>query len=844
MSTITRESLLEEYRQKIASYDEILDNQGQVKPAWQQLLSNVGELDLAEVEVRHREIIRQLRQNGVTYNVYDDPEDVSRPWQIDPMPFLIEAKDWQLMEKGIQQRSQLLNILLQDIYGSRHLLRDKVIPSNLLYRHKGFLRACHDLQLPQQCRLVIHGLDMARGPKGQMWVLSDRASAPSGMGYALENRKVMNQLLPELSQDIHAKPIDPFFVTYQKALLSLLPHPKESPFIVYLTPGPMNETYFEHSYLASYMGYTLVQGSDLVVRDGFVWLKGIDGLQKVDVIIRRIDDSFCDPLELNANSMLGVAGLLEVMRRGNVSVVNPPGSSIIENRGLFAFMNAICKYYLNEELQLPNMATWWCGQEKELKYVLENLEKLVIKKIDRGSSFNRVYGSKLSQKELEELKEQIKSRPDSFIGHEEIGFSSLPSFVNGRIEPRMAALRCYSIATSNGYQVMPGGLTRTSPEEGVFSVSNRYGGISKDTWIVDESSATNTEERVSEYVQTNTHHISLSSRSAENLFWVGRMTERSIVTTGFLNIVLDVWTEHKRNNLDIEDSPLKLLLKALTNLTITYPGFIGKGAQKLLKKPSPEILDLATNPNRMGSVPFDLQALGNAAISIREHISLESWKALDLVKESQLELQGITSKKRNVIMQIQQHLQTVNHRLFTFYGTLAETMPRHEGRLLFKAGKLIERSLASIAVMRTLLGFKQPPHVERVLLEKVLVYQHSLTHYRLRYRSDMNINTTLDTLLYATHLPYALLSQLEKLETYLKALPLKTERGRLNAGQKLLLSAKSALQLTNTDALAATAETGFREHLDETLSQVAEHLLNLSSALTDMYFNHTQTQYL
>ena len=273
MSTTIKHKLIKGYQKQIASYDEILAGGGEAKPIWQQLLHNIDEFGTSSLNNRHQEIVRQLRENGVTYNVYDDPNDSSRPWQIDPIPLLIEEKDWKQMERGIQQRSQLLNILLQDIYGARHLLRDKVIPPELLFRHSGFLRPCQDAFLPKQRRLIIHGLDMARGPKGQMWVLNDRAEAPSGMGYALENRKVMGQLLPELFQNIPTKPITPFYATLQQAVIELLPHPKENPFIVYLTPGPMNETYFEHAYMASYMGYTLVQGNDLVVRDGFVWLK-------------------------------------------------------------------------------------------------------------------------------------------------------------------------------------------------------------------------------------------------------------------------------------------------------------------------------------------------------------------------------------------------------------------------------------------------------------------------------------------------------------------------------------------------------------------------------------------
>ncbi|MGZ8190590.1 MAG: circularly permuted type 2 ATP-grasp protein, partial [Methylococcaceae bacterium] len=458
--------------------------ENKVLPYWERFISALETMGSEELERRRREAQRLLRENGVTYNVYGDSEKLTRPWRLDPVPLLISNEEWTSIEAGLKQRADLLDLILKDIYGKQSLLKTGLLPSELVFAHEGFLRPCVGALQNQQRHLIIYSANLARGPNGRMWILDDRTQAPSGSGYALENRTAITRVLPDIFRDTQVHRLSGFFKALRKGLAHLAPHNKENPRIVVLTPGPFNETYFEHAYLASYLGFTLVQGDDLTVRDGYVWLKSLEGLQAVDVILRRVDDSFCDPLELRSNSRLGVAGLLQAVRRGNVAIANPLGSSILENPALLAFLPKLARHFLNQELILPSVATWWCGQRRERDFVLQNFDRLVIKQINRHQGNNALFVASLSSKEKDQLRNQILAKPHLFVGQEQVSFSTVPAFIDHHIEPRNAVLRNFVVANADDYLVMPGGLTRVAREKNDFIVSNQAGGISKDTWVL------------------------------------------------------------------------------------------------------------------------------------------------------------------------------------------------------------------------------------------------------------------------------------------------------------------------------------------------------------------------
>ena len=428
------------YAKALRGHDELFGENGQVLPHWMPFVNGFRGFSVADLEEVRSEIRGQLRENGVSVHVHGDPAGTQRTWELDPVPLLVDAEDWADVESGLRQRAILLNAILEDLYDKQSLIEDGSLPMELVYRHPGFLRPCDGIRLPGEHQLLLYAADLARGPDDRMWVVNDRTQAPSGSGYALENRSAMTRALPQLFQQCDTRRLAGFFRTLRSMLSGF---GGADPRIVVMTPGPLNETYFEHAYLAAYLGYTLVQGDDLTVRDSQVWLKSLGGLERVDVILRRVDEGFCDPLELRGDSMLGVPGLLEAVRCGNVVVANPLGTGVLENTGLMAFLPSLCRRLLGEELKMPSAATWWCGQEKAKRYVLEHLDRLVIKRIYRGRDLGTVFGAAASKSTLEALRQRIIKDPALYVGQEQVSFSTMPCLVGNRLEPRRGVLRAF-----------------------------------------------------------------------------------------------------------------------------------------------------------------------------------------------------------------------------------------------------------------------------------------------------------------------------------------------------------------------------------------------------------------
>src|SRR6202166_3775302 len=410
--------LTAEYRQAPGVYDEMCVEPGVLRPHWDRYIASLTSLGGKELAHRWQTARQRIRENGVTYNVYGDPLGTDRPWSLDAIPLLIPDAEWRYLEAGLIQRARLLNTILADLYGPQKLLLNGDLPSALVFANPAFWRACHDVPVPRSNYLHLLAVDLARGPDGDWWVISDRTQAPSGAGYALENRIVMAETFPDLFREFQVKPLASFFRSFRDTLLRLSPVPRDNPRVVLLTPGPFNETYFEHSYLARYLGFTLVQGGDLTVRGGRVFLKSLGGLKPVYVILRRGGASFCEPPELRSDSFLGVAGLVEAVRAGNVAVANALGSGLIETSAFMPFLPGLAKHLLGEKLALPSVATWWCGQESAHRYVRDNIPFLVVKPAFPSHDKEPVFGGQLSPAEREQLLEKIRSRPYDYAGQE------------------------------------------------------------------------------------------------------------------------------------------------------------------------------------------------------------------------------------------------------------------------------------------------------------------------------------------------------------------------------------------------------------------------------------------
>src|SRR4051794_18801450 len=367
------------YPPPAGGFDEAHDPAGYPRPHWAPFFRSMADLGPSELARRWRDAQHLIRENGVTYNVYGDPRGIARPWQLDPVPLVIAPAEAAHLERGLVQRARLLELVLADLYGPQQLLQSGLVPPELVFPNPGFLRPCHGIRLPGGRFLHLYAANLGRGTDGHFRVLGDRTQAPSGAGYALENRIVMTRTLPEAFRDCRVHRLALFFRALRDSLRAIAPRNKDNPRIVLLTPGPYNETYFEHAYLARYLGYTLVEGGDLTVRDNRVFLKVLGGLQQVDVIFRRLDDDYCDPLELRPDSFLGVPGLTHAVRSGTVAVANALGTGLLETPALMAYLPRLCRELLGEDLWLPSVPTWWCGDPEGLGYVLDHLDDVVIK---------------------------------------------------------------------------------------------------------------------------------------------------------------------------------------------------------------------------------------------------------------------------------------------------------------------------------------------------------------------------------------------------------------------------------------------------------------------------------
>lgn len=831
------QSLANGYLTNQSVLDECVTVSDGVKEKWQRLLANIENLGAIEFKSRQQELLKLLKENGVTYNVYGDTNGLNRPWLLDPVPLIISASEWRGVERGMKQRAYVLNKILEDLYGERVLLKKGIIPPELIYSHPGFLRACDKIKLPGDYQLPIYSADISRGPDGKVWVIKDRTQAPSGMGYALENRSALSRVIPELFHQHQVARLGGFFNSLMQTLIQLAPQGKEHPRIVLLTPGPRNETYFEHAFLASYLGITLVQGEDLIMRDSFVWIKTVEGLEKVDIILRRVDDTFCDPLELREDSQLGIPGLLQAIRKGNVAIANPLGSSILENIGLMAFLHGAFKYFLNEDPIIPMIATWWCGQKKEMNHVIDNLDKLVIKTTERLSGFKTVMGSQLSRSEKDGLIRRIKFEPFRYVGQEEVHFSTSPVFAKEKLEPRYTVLRTYLVGAKDGYEMMRGGLARCSSEKGSFLVSNQDGGISKDAWV--ESTVKNTMPGIIHQAPDMKRKAVLPSRTAENLFWVGRYTQRVIRSSRFIRIVLRHFTQKGYVNGAAESESLLVLLRTTTHLTDTYPGFIDD-AEEEIKNPLAEIHQIICNMDRPGSILFTLNNLLKSMYAARDRWTVDSWRIIDEIENVK---RRIAAVEPDGIRHVVTLLDLLTGGLLSFSEMTRQSMYRSDGRIMYRMGQLIEEIQMELIQYRSILSFKYEESTEFQLLESLLLSNQNLSTYRSVYRTYLDAAPTLDLLFLNNQNPTSLISQLEGLLKYARILAQKDGGTNDNEISRLAFECYSSVRLMDIQALIKIdEETNYRKDFDEYCGKLQAQMALLYSKLSATYFSHSSYQ--
>jgi uncharacterized circularly permuted ATP-grasp superfamily protein/uncharacterized alpha-E superfamily protein len=814
-------ALLPDYTPPPGHFDELLEGDRTLRAHWRGFTeqpAGVGADDLARKQAR---LAQQIHDNGITYNVYAAADGPRRPWALDVVPLVLPAAEWEPLTVGLRQRARLLDALAADFYGAQRLLAGGFVPPALVFAHPGFLRACHGVSPPGGVFVHQVGFDLARGPDGRWRVVATRAQAPSGAGYALENRVTVSRLFPDAFRAMRVHTLAPFFRTLQETLLAGAPCGDEAPHVVLLTPGPYNETYFEHAYLARYLGFTLAEGGDLTVRDDMLYLKTLSGLERVHAVLRRLDDDFCDPLELRADSTLGVPGLVQAWRAGNVLVANAFGTSVLESPALSGFLPAACEQMLSETLAVPSLATWWCGEQTALAEAETQLEQLVVKPAFGYPPQDPVFLADLDRAGRERWSQRIRATPERYLLQQHLPLSHAPAWHDGRLASRALMLRVFLVSDGRGdYRVLPGGLARIAGSER-HVVSGQRGGSSKDTWVLSDAPV----EAFS--LLPGRLHVEdiarseriVSSRAGESLFWLGRYAERSENAARLLRAVLA--------RLPYGDALSPALLSA----------FIGACHRQALLEDDPEdytdaplrlqrdLLDGLFDAEHSPSLAFNVRQTARVAAGVRDRLSTDNWRIVNQLYqafEKPVRRGSGLADALELIDKAIMHLVAVG-------GLEMAHMTRDEGWRFLGLGRLVERLLFVTATTGEVVAAKNPD--EPALLEWLLDLSDSTITYRSRYMRQPEWLAVAHLLLFDDRNPRSAAFQLGKLAKHTRLLP--EADFTLLAGEIEAAADACAAALDPEHGLLAR-----RDALEDFLGDCVGLALRLSDALTLRYFSH------
>ncbi|GGD07728.1 circularly permuted type 2 ATP-grasp protein [Aquisalinus flavus] len=781
--------LLKGYRPLDGAADEMVDGTGALRPVWQHFMKEIGRLGPDEIAARARRADQYLNDAGVYYRFYDQAGSRERDWPLAHLPLLIGETEWRIIADGLCQRADLLEQIVADIYGPNRLVEQRLLPPELIAANPEYLR-------PVAGHIPLGGnflhfcaFELGRGPDGRWWVLSDRTQAPSGIGFALENRVATTKAFSDIYNRLHVHRLAGFHRRFRDALTRLA---GSQDLTAILTPGPFNETYYEQAYIARYLGISLLEGEDLIVTDGQVKVRTVSGLQPVNVLWRRLDAGFADPLELDQDSQIGTPGLVEAVRNRSVHVVNALGSGVLEMRALLAFLPRIARALSGQPLKLPSIATWWCGQDAERDHVLAHFDKMMIgpalsARMPFEDPDNTVLGGRLAAPDKAAWHHKLKSDGPGFVGQESVRLSTAPVFTNGRLEPRPVTLRVFLARTPDGWAVMHGGFARIGQTLDASAIAMQRGGRAADVWIVSDSPVEQeTLLETGEAAFVRRLPGTLPSQAAENLTWLGRYTERLEGTTRTLR----AWHVRLAEREDPDAPLLALVRDHLAALEV-------------------DIADPV--PGRLADY-IDRAVI--TAGNVRSRFSPDGWLALRDLSKTIHQLSATVEAGDDAT----RAMTVVLRKLAGFSGLVHENMYRFTGWRFLEIGRRLERA---IHMTRTLALFTQedmPVGAWDMLLE---IADSTMTHRR-QYESQLNRLTLIDLLALDPNNPRSVMFQLDTLRTEIAALPVPANTDRHQRLQRHVLKLHTDLQILEpgdvTGAFLATLQDGL-EALYDSLAQ-------------------------
>lgn len=843
IKNVQRDHIANNYWSISSSFDEAVSKNGLIRQHWKPLLDQINLMGEEAFKVCNKKAHRILCEDGTTFRLHRDL-DVLHTWHLNPVPFIIAKAEWNEIEQGIKERVELFNLILEDLYGAQKLIHDGVIPPEIIYSYSGFLRPCHQVFLPTNYQLFLHSVDIMRSSHGDMIVVADKTQTPIGVGYALENRAVMTRAFSKLYRENKMCYLSDYFSRLKQSLIQLSPHDGQSR-VVILTKGASSEGYFEHAYLANYLGLPLVQGSDLTVRNCHVWLKSLDGLKRVDVILRFLEDKHCDPLELHGESNLGVPGLLSVARAKRVALVNPIGSGVLENSAIYRYLPQIAKYFFGRELRLKTARTWWCGNPEDLSYILTHLSQLVIKPCYRQHGVAPIYGANLSPSALVYWREYLQRNPLRYIAQEYVSGACSPTWFDGQLKPFSSVLRTFSVFSQNAYYVMPGGLTRVHLDEHTSNKPICYHSKfekseSKDTWVLARSRTESKEERaVHRQKKFAMNSIVLSSRVAEHLYWMSRYTERSEATIRLLRIAFVQANKEEDQSRDCYHT----LLQAVTHMTSTYPGFTAPYTGTL-HDPEQELIDIVTNHRRLGSLAYNLKCMMNTAEQVRDQFSSDTHRLFNTISDDLYALE----KSVYHLDEVEELMDRLVTTLLALSGLFQESMIHDQAWYFIKVGQHIERILHTSRLTQALFLQRLSADDEEYLLEAALSTSEMLVTYRRCYHNTPTLALGLPLLLLDKTNPRSVLYQVFGLHNRVELLSHQLESHHLSQSYenalplytKRLLEALALLQLCEVDDLIQCSSKGQRTSLDHVLRRLQELTHDSAKSLSQRYFDHLE----